>query len=373
MSRFLSLIILIGTITPLAAIDADRDFSGKWVLDLERSNLRPWARQPDELLAITQSDTTIQCSSTDANGALSQWSLALNGTETRYKIRGESMNSIAKWEGAALLINTLVSGSHNYTIMDRWRLSRDHSVLTINRQIVEGSEQGEGALVFRREGTERIPVSPERTEQPALSRRPDPLVASKGPEPISDGYTVRAGTRLLLSLLNSVDTKHSREGNHIYLQTTFPVGVNGRIVIPSGSSVTGTLIKVKQPGKTSGKGELYIRFDSVMLPNGVTRDFRSRLSSAEGVGQVDDKEGKISSDGPKTDTRKVAEGVGIGTLGGSLGGAAAGHPLGGAGIGAAAGLAAVLLTRDRSLVLPKGTSVEMVLDRDLLFTANDLR
>src|ERR1051325_2419616 len=125
LARFLSLIILIGIITPLVAIDADRDFTGKWILDLERSNLRPWARQPDELFTITQGDATIQCSSTDANGAVSEWSLALNGAETRYKIRGESMNSIAKWEGAALLVNTLVSGARNYTIMDRWRLSRD--------------------------------------------------------------------------------------------------------------------------------------------------------------------------------------------------------------------------------------------------------
>ncbi|MBZ5620684.1 MAG: hypothetical protein LAQ69_18455 [Acidobacteriia bacterium] len=370
--RFLSLIILIGVVTPLGAVDAERDFAGKWVLDLEGSNLRALSMQVDELLTIVQGDSGIQCSSTDINGASSQWSYALNGSESKYRIRGESMNSVVKWEGAALLINTLVSGTHNYTIMDRWRLSGDRAVLTIRRQIVEGSTESEGTLVYRREGSERM--TPPRAELPVLSRRPEPAAPAKTPESTaSSTVTVPAGTRILLSLLNSVDTKHSKEGNRVYLHTTFPVGVGGRIVIPSGSSVTGTLTKVKQPGRASGKGELYIRFDSIMLPNGVTREFRSRLSSAEGAGQVDDKEGKITSDGPKTNTRDVAEGVGIGTMGGAIGGSAAGHPITGMGIGAGAGLAAVLLTRDRSLVLPKGTSVEMTLDRDLQFAVIELR
>jgi type IV secretion system protein VirB10 len=360
---------------PLAAIDADRDFSGRWVLDLDGSKLRALAMQPDQLLTVTQQDTRIQCAGTDAAGAVSNWELALDGSDTKYRIRGESMNSVVKWEGAALLINTLISGGRNSTIMDRWRLSRDHNSLTITRQIVSAGSQTEGALVYRREGYERTAAPQPRIEQQTLARRPDPPPPpAPGTEPTAPAVlTVKAGTRILMSLLNAVDTKHSREGNRIYLQTSFPVGVDGRIVIPQGSSVVGTLTKVKQPGHTSGKGEMYIRFDTLMLPNGVSRDFRSRPSSAEGAGQVDDKEGKISSDGPKTDTRHIAEGVGIGTTGGVIGGAAAGHPIAGAGIGAAAGLAAVLLTRDRSLVIPRGTSIEMTLDRDLTFNVTELR
>ncbi|HYW44854.1 MAG TPA: hypothetical protein VE959_18475 [Bryobacteraceae bacterium] len=366
-TRFLILAILIIGVAPLGAANADRDFSGKWVLDPDGSNLRALPAQPDERLTIVQEgDAGIQCSSTAANGTVSQWTYKLNGSETRYRIRGESMNSVAKWEGDAMLINTLVSGPARYTVMDRWRLSQDHSALTITRQVVRGTAEFEGTLVYRREGAQ--------PELPALSRRLEPTPPEGQPAPgPGSNVTVRAGTRILLTLLNSLDTKHSREGNRIYLQTSVPVGVDGRIVIPGGSSVTGTLTKVKQPGRSSGKGELYIRFDSIMLPNGVTREFRSRLSSAEGAGQVDDKEGKITSDGPKTDVRTIAEGVGIGTTGGVIAGSAAGHPMGGAGIGAGAGLGAVLLTRDRNLVLPKGTSVEMTLDRDLRYDVSELK
>ena len=54
-------------------------------------------------------------------------------------------------------------------------------------------------------------------------------------------------------------------------------------------------------------------------------------------------------------------------------GSAAGHPITGLGVGAAAGVAAVLLKKNQDVVLPRGTSVEMVLDRDLYYTADELR
>jgi hypothetical protein len=59
-------------------------------------------------------------------------------------------------------------------------------------------------------------------------------------------------------------------------------------------------------------------------------------------------------------------------MGGVLIGSAAGHPLAGLGVGAAAGAAAVLLSKNKDVVLPRGTSVEMVLDRDLSYTAAEL-
>jgi hypothetical protein len=60
-------------------------------------------------------------------------------------------------------------------------------------------------------------------------------------------------------------------------------------------------------------------------------------------------------------------------MGGVLVGGVAGHPLAGLGVGAAAGAAAVLLGKNKDVVLQRGTSVEMVLDRDLSYTATELR
>src|SRR6476620_3197256 len=86
-------------------------------------------------------------------------------------------------------------------------------------------------------------------------------------------YTVDPGTKVPLSLINTISTKHSAEGDRVYLETAFPVLVNGRIVIPVGSYVAGTVTQLKKPGRVKGRGELYVRFDSLTLPNGVTRDF----------------------------------------------------------------------------------------------------
>jgi hypothetical protein len=43
-------------------------------------------------------------------------------------------------------------GPRDYTIMDRWRLSADHRSLSVTRQVLHGSEQVEGTLVYRRRG-----------------------------------------------------------------------------------------------------------------------------------------------------------------------------------------------------------------------------
>jgi type IV secretion system protein VirB10 len=125
---------------------------------------------------------------------------------------------------------------------------------------------------------------------------------------------------------------------------------------------------------------MFIRFDTLVLPNGVSRDFRARLTSADSTarGRVDPKEGKVTGErDTSSDARTVALGTGIGASVGGIAGSAAGHGLGGAGIGAAAGaaagLASVFHSKRPDAVLPQGTTVEMVLDRDLQFSAADLQ
>src|SRR5580658_6074007 len=141
-------------------------------------------------------------------------------------------------------------------------------------------------------------------------------------------YTVEAGTRIPLGLINSVSTKHSEAGDRIYLETVFPIVIDNHIVIPPGSYVTGTVTEVKRPGRVKGRGELYVRFDSLTLPNGVTRDFRSRLGAidARGDERLDKKEGNIEGDSNKGgDARVIGEAAASGASIGAIAGAAAGH------------------------------------------------
>src|SRR5438876_819112 len=188
----------------------------------------------------------------------------------------------------------------------------------------------------------------------------------------SGDYVVEPGSKVPLSLINSVSTKHSVEGDRVYLETVFPILVNGKIVIPPGSYVAGTVTQVKKPGRVKGRGEIYVRFDSITLPNGVTRDFRARMSAMDGRAseEFDKTEGKVKSEGNKGgDARTIGEAAAAGASVGVLAGSASGHYGMGAGIGAAAGATAgligVLVSRGPDAVLAKGSSLEMVLARPL--------
>ena len=185
-------------------------------------------------------------------------------------------------------------------------------MLIVERQTMNGGTESEGLLRYHREGrpapanlsTVQAPVP-----APAPAPAPAPLLQRPPEPPPPPQITVRAGTRIPLSLRNSVDTKHSHEGDRVYLDTLYPIVVDNRIVIPRGSYVSGTLTTVKPAGAVKGKGELFIRFDSLILPNGVTRDFRSRLASADTThGTVDHTEGTITGGRDKTGEAKTTRG-----------------------------------------------------------------
>jgi hypothetical protein len=192
-------------------------------------------------------------------------------------------------------------------------------------------------------------------------------------------YLVDTGTHVPLSLINSVSTKNAIVGDRIYLETVFPVLVDGRIVIPPGSYVAGTITDIRRPGKVKGRGEFHLRFDSLTLPNGTTRDFRAHVTGLDGRAseELDHKEGTIRSEGNKAgDVRAIGETAAAGASIGALAGSIAGSPGMGAAIGAGAGAAAALIgvmfTRGPDAVLAKGTTIEMILDRQVRFGEGEL-
>ena len=370
-------ILMVFSLALLSAADGDRNFSGAWVLDEKQSDLRSLPVAPGLVLTVSQEGAMIHCVESDGNGKSgAAWIYRTDNTATKYQLGAERMSSLTKWEGSALLINTIVSGPQNYAVMDRWKLSRDHSVLTIRRQIQKGVAEFEAVLVYRNPHPSEVETPPGAATPAPAPTSPTPR-PSLSPQPPAE-IVVPAGTKVPLALVNSLSTKHSGEGDRVYLQTTFPVVIDGRIIIPRGSYVAGTVSEVKRPGRIKGKGELFLRFDSLTLPNGATRDFRARLGGADAEsGEFDREEGKIRGEGNKAgDAGTVAKTTGAGAAVGGIAGSAAGHAGMGAGIGAAAGaaagLAAVLLSRGPDLVLPKGAAFEMVLDRNLRFKESEL-
>jgi type IV secretion system protein VirB10 len=184
--------------------------------------------------------------------------------------------------------------------------------------------------------------------------------------------TVPPGTRLPLVLHNAISTRNAHPGDPVYLETVFPVVVDGRVVVPAGSYVQGEIDEARRPGRVKGEGEVRIRLTTIILPNGYTARFDAVPTNAgTGGGETTTAEGQI-----KGDTDKASD---VGTVvkttsaGAAIGGLASRSAKGagiGAGAGAAAGLAAVLLTRGPELVLPRGTTLDVVLDRPMQLDAS---
>jgi type IV secretion system protein VirB10 len=128
-----------------------------------------------------------------------------------------------------------------------------------------------------------------------------------------------------------------------------------------------------------GRGELQVRFDSLVLPNGVNRSFRADLGALDGRndGTLNKEQSKVKGPGDKKgDVGQVvtttAEGAAIGTAVGAASGHLGGGSVIGLGTGAAAGLIGVLASRGPDATLDRGATVEMVLDRPLSFSQADL-
>jgi hypothetical protein len=222
-------------------------------------------------------------------------------------------------------------------------------------------------------------ASPTPPQQQHAGVAPSPGVAAAENELNGQIYSVPAGTKVLLSLKSGVNTKTARPGDGVYLISTFPVIVGSHVLIPSGVYVQGVVDKVERPGRIKGRAKLLMHFTTMIFPNGQVVGIPGTVDNLPGSGgpSVKGEEGTIEQASNKgKDMGNVAKGGVIGASGGVIGGAASGRPLAGAAIGGLAGVAGgliyTLLTRGDEVVIPEGTSLEMVMQRPLELQASQL-
>jgi type IV secretion system protein VirB10 len=214
------------------------------------------------------------------------------------------------------------------------------------------------------------PAPPQQVQSAA------PAAANPSSQSNNSVITVPAGTRVLLQLKSSINTKSARPGDGVYLKSIFPVVADNRVVIPPGVYVQGVVDSVVHPGRGFGKrAQLNMHFTSIIFPNGSVVEIPGVVNSLPGAKNqsVKNDEGTIEQTGGGHRGRNAAEAAKIavptGATIGSIGGLNSGHPLAGGLEGAAAGLAAAgvvaLFTRRAEVNIPAGTQVEMVLQRPL--------
>ena len=179
---------------------------------------------------------------------------------------------------------------------------------------------------------------------------------------------IPAGTKVPLSLKQAISTKTAKEGDAVYAETTFPVVVDDKIIIPPGTYVQGKISQVKRGGHVKGRAELLIHFTSMIYPSGYTVLLPGSLENVPGAEKstVKDSEGTIQQDsqtGEKLGTVAKTAGAGA-AIGGIAGQDWKGAGIG-AGVGGAVGGAIAMLSRGADVRLEPGTSVEMVIQREV--------
>jgi type IV secretion system protein VirB10 len=217
------------------------------------------------------------------------------------------------------------------------------------------------ALTFGQSSS--VPPANAATLPPAAAANPNVVV-------------IPAETKVPIVLKQTISTKNTREGDAVYAETTFPVVVNDRIIIPAGTYVQGRVSHIERAGRVKGRAEVLMHFTTLIYPSGYTVMLPGALQGAPGADKasVKDSEGTVREDGQTGEkVATAAERANGGASGGGViggittgSGAAAGV---GAGLGGAVGVASALLKRGSDVKLEAGTTVEMVIQRQVTLDA----
>jgi len=220
----------------------------------------------------------------------------------------------------------------------------------------------------------QVPEGPQSDAPP-----PATTPAPPAPRPAATGQSmiVPTGTRIGVILESGISTATAKPGDSVYFRTSFPITINNKVVVPVGSYLRGEVLESKRPGHVKGKGELRIRLNTLIFPNGYTVDMNAEPHSTDAAKVKTDDEGKMTGPGGKgkdaaSTVTTVATTAGAGSIIGGLGSDSAKGAAIGAGVGGAAGLAAILLSRGPDAQLPRGSSMDLMLERDLYLDADQI-
>jgi hypothetical protein len=184
--------------------------------------------------------------------------------------------------------------------------------------------------------------------------------------------SIPAGTKVPVALKHAVSSKGTHEGDGVYAETTFPVVANGRVLIPAGTFVQGRISRIQRGGRLKGRAEVLMHFTTLIYPSGYTVLLPGSVENAPGVDKtsVKDQEGTIRSDSQKGEKiGTVASTAGTGAVVGGLSNGGKGALIG-AGVGGAVGTAIAMLTRGNDVKLDAGTTLEIVIQRDVPLDAS---
>lgn len=181
---------------------------------------------------------------------------------------------------------------------------------------------------------------------------PEPVAP---PEPEFVELVVPADAVIGLQLESTVSSDRAKVEDAVDARVTRDVRVAGRVAIPAGSLVHGTVTEVERGGKVRERARLAIRFHTVVLANGDRLNLRTDAITREGAAVGRESAAKIGG-----------AAVGGAILGAILGGGK-GAAIGGA-VGAGGGTAAVMAGERNAVTVPAGSTVSVRIQQPVAVT-----
>jgi hypothetical protein len=207
---------------------------------------------------------------------------------------------------------------------------------------------------------------PSKTAKPSAANH-SPATAPTAPaelqvRPAAGRSILPTATVLRLKLDRALSTTSARRGQQFEATLARPVEVDGRIVIPAGSSVNCRIDSAHEPRRIAGKPSISIKARSVRLPNGDELYFSAYLVDTGDPHHLDvDQEGRVRGTTPnRMNNIELGAFSGTGAIAGAV---IAGPP--GLVIGTASGALVAtghILAKHRELTLPAGTELIFELD-----------
>ncbi|HYL45927.1 MAG TPA: hypothetical protein VEU52_02775 [Candidatus Limnocylindrales bacterium] len=172
------------------------------------------------------------------------------------------------------------------------------------------------------------------------------LAASAAPQ---KKVTVPAGTRVLIRMIDSIDTTKQKAGYRFTASLETNLQVDDVVVAPRGTTVYGKLTSASSAGRMKGSSELTLELTDIVI-NGTSYPLLTSDYSIRGKGE-----------GSNT-AKKVVGGAGLGALIGGIAGGGKGAGIG-ALAGAGAGTAIAATKKGEQLSIPSESLLEFRLQQ----------
>jgi hypothetical protein len=161
--------------------------------------------------------------------------------------------------------------------------------------------------------------------------------------------TVPAGTRILIRMIDSIDTTKQKAGFRFTASLETNLQAEDVVVAPRGTTVYGKLISAESAGRMKGSSELTLELTDIMI-NNTAYPLLTSTYEIKGKGE-----------GGNT-AKKVVGGAGLGALIGGIAGGGKGAGIG-ALIGVAGGTAIAASKKGEQLSIPSESLLEFRLEQ----------